>query len=99
MLSTPNFISKGRGHGFNISGKIKKSIFIRQNKRTEVIDEIINTKANKKILISDIKQLFKKYILIDYNDTIFKAGKENTLYRKKLLQEFQDEYLLYPKNQ
>ena len=70
---------------------------IRQNKRTEVIDEIINTKANKKILISDIKQLFKKYILIDYNDTIFKAGKENTLYRKKLLQEFQDEYLLYPK--
>ena len=70
---------------------------IRKNKRTEVIDEIINTKANKKILISDIKQLFKKYILIDYNDNIFKAGKENTLYRKKLLQEFQDEYLLYPK--
>ena len=32
---------------------------IRQNKRTEVIDQIINTKANNKILISDIKQLLK----------------------------------------
>ncbi len=70
---------------------------IRKNRRTEIINEIINTKANKKILISDIKKLFKKYILIDYNDNIFKKGKENSLYRKKLLQEFQDEYLLYPK--
>ena len=40
----------------------------------------------------------KRTEVIDYSDSIFKAGKENTLYRKKLLQEFQDEYLLYPKN-
>ncbi len=70
----------------------------RKNKRIEVINEIINTKANKKLLISDIKILFIIYILIDYNDTVFKKGKENTLRRKILLQEFQDEYLLYPKN-
>ena len=71
---------------------------IRKNKRTEIINEIIKTKENKKILISDIRKLFNIYILIDYNDSIFKKGKENTLYRKQLLQKFQDEYLLYPKN-
>ena len=31
---------------------------VRKNKRTEGINEIINTKANKKILISDIKKIF-----------------------------------------
>jgi hypothetical protein len=35
--------------------------------------------------------------LIYYNDSIFKKGKENTQIRKKLLKEFQDEYLIYPK--
>ena len=71
---------------------------IRKNKRTEVINEIIKTKANKKISISDIKNLFNIYILNDYNDSIFKKGKENTQFRKQLLKEFQDEYLLYPKH-
>ena len=71
---------------------------IRKNKRTEIINEIIKTKENKKILISDIRKLFNIYILIDYNDSIFKKGKENTQFRKQLLKQFQDEYLLYPKN-
>ena len=70
---------------------------IRKNKRTEIINEMIKTKENKKISISDIKKLFNKYILIDYNDSIFKKGKENTQFRKQLLKKFQDEYLLYPK--
>ena len=71
---------------------------IRKNKRTEIINEIIKTKENKKILISDIRKLFNIYILIDYNDSILKKGKENTQFRKQLLKQFQDEYLLYPKN-
>ena len=71
---------------------------IRKNKRTEIINEIIKTKENKKILISDIKKLFNIYVLIDYNGSIFKKGKENTQVRKQLLKQFQDEYLLYPKN-
>ena len=70
---------------------------IRKNKRTEIINEIIKTKENKKILISDIRKLFNIYILIDYNDSIFKKGKENTQFRKQLLKQFQDEYLIYPK--
>jgi hypothetical protein len=70
---------------------------IRKNKRMKIINEIIKTKENKKILISDIRKLFNIYILIDYNDSIFKKGKENTQIRKNLLKEFQDEYLLYPK--
>ena len=37
---------------------------IRKHKRTEVINEIINTKANKKILISQIKN-YLTYIYID----------------------------------
>ena len=69
----------------------------RRNKRTEIINEIIKTKENKKFLISDIRKLFNIYILIDYNDSIFKKGKENTQFRKQLLKQFQDEYLLYPK--
>ena len=71
---------------------------IRKNKRTEIINEIIKTKENKKILISHIRKLFNIYILIDYNDSIFKKGKENTQFRKQLFKQFQDEYLLYPKN-
>ena len=63
----------------------------RKNKRMEIINEIIKT-------IADIKKRFNIYILIDYNDSIFKKGKENTQFRKQLLKEFQDEYLLYPKN-
>ena len=35
---------------------------IRKNKRTEIINEIIKTKENKKILISGIKKLFNIYI-------------------------------------
>ena len=65
---------------------------IRNNKRMEIINEIIKTKENKKILISDIRKLFSIYILIDYNDSIFKKGKENTQVRKQLLKQFQDEY-------
>ena len=71
---------------------------IRKNKRMEIINEIIKTRENKKILVSDIRKLFNIYILIDYNDSIFKKGKENTQFRKQLLKQFQDEYLLYPKN-
>ena len=67
---------------------------IRKNKRMEIINEIIKT---KKILISDIRKLFNIFILIDYNDSIFKKGKENTQLRKQLLKQFQDEYLIYPK--
>ena len=40
---------------------------IRKNKRTEIINEMIKTKENKKTSISDIKKLFNIYILIDYN--------------------------------
>ncbi len=49
---------------------------IRKIKRTEIINEIIKTKENKKILISDIQKLFNIYILIDYNDSIFKKEKK-----------------------
>ncbi len=35
---------------------------IRKNKRKEIINEIIKTKENKKILISDIRKLFNIYI-------------------------------------
>ena len=38
---------------------------IRKNKRTEIMNEIIKTKENKKILISGIKKLFNIYIYID----------------------------------
>ncbi len=58
---------------------------------------MIKTKQKKYMSISDIKK-YLIYILIDYNESIFKKGKENTQFRKQLLKEFQDEYLLYPKN-
>ncbi len=58
---------------------------------------MIKTKENKKISISDIKN-YLTCILIEYNDSIFKKGKENTQFRKQSLKEFQDEYLLYQKN-
>ncbi len=35
---------------------------VRKNKRTEVINKIMNTKANKKILISDIKKSHLIYV-------------------------------------
>ncbi len=35
---------------------------VRKNKRTEVINKIIHTKANKKILISDIKKSYLIYV-------------------------------------
>ena len=36
---------------------------IRKNKRTEIINEIIKTKENKKILISDIRKLFNIFYI------------------------------------
>jgi hypothetical protein len=51
---------------------------LRKNKRTAIINEIIKTKENKKTETSDNKKLFNIYVLIDYNDSIFKKEKEIT---------------------